>query len=386
MKQLMVQPKIMMVASDGTSDLFGASLASGLQSLNRDVSMFGIGSSHMREAGVRLLYDIRDLDTLGVIQSIKGAHVIRRLIYRISESMERFRPDLLLQVGRPVFNYRLLELAKTKRIPVMYYYTPLSVGDADVKLDRFAKMIDRVAGVTLYETQICQEGGMAADFVGHPLVDLARPDLDRAAARAEFGLTAEKPVVVLWPGKRTVEAKALLPIMLKALGRIRTVLPDVQGAISLADNVEEEIVQRSVAKCGVDVSIIRNSYDLLQLADLAVVTCGSSGLGAALLRTPAIALHRMPSSNYLADKMLSRRQHLAVPNILLNKALIPELVQADCTESALAQEMLRLLQDREARAAMVDSYAELDEQLGEPGSIQRAASMVSETLRRSMSA
>lgn len=382
----MVQPKIMMVASDGTSDLYGASLAAAIRAADAEASVFGIGSTRMRQEGVRLLYDIRDLDNLGVLQSIKGAHIIRRLIYRISESMERFRPDLLLQVGRPVFNYRLLELAKTKRIPVMYYYTPLSAGDADVKLDRLANMIDRVAGITLYETRLCQEAGIAADFVGHPLVDLAKPTLDPAAAREAFGLAPDRPVVVLWPGKRTVEAKALLPTMLKALGRVREVLPAVQGAVSLADNVEEDMVQRRVSKYGVDVSVIRNSFDLLQLADLALVTCGSSGLEAALLQKPAIALHRMPSPNYLADKMLSRRPHLAVPNILLDKTLIPELVQADCTDSALAHEMLRLLQDKQAQAAMVDSYSELHEQLGTPGSVQRAASMVSEVLRRSMSA
>ena len=131
--------------SDSSSDFYGAHLAEALKSMIPEAALFGVGGSMMEGREVQLLYNVSDLENLGGLEVLKTSHVIKRLVQRISEAMDEYRPELVVQIGLPAFSLKLVELAKAKELPVVYYNSPLNWGTEPVKLSRLAKAVDKIA-------------------------------------------------------------------------------------------------------------------------------------------------------------------------------------------------------------------------------------------------
>lgn len=373
----MAHPKVMIIGSDNASDLYGSKLADNLKLLRPDISLFGIGGPKMRDAGIRLLYNIFDLDNLGVVESIKGAHLMKRLVQRLNESMDRLQPDLVIQIGLPVSNFRLIELAHSKGIPVLYYYTPLSMNFADLKLSRLQSVVDKVLAVTRYEERICKEAQIDVEFVGHPLLDLVSPSQSVAESKAQWSLSDALPIVSVLPGQREVEVKAVLPTLLRGLKRVQDKGQNVQVIVSHMSVLSEERMNTMIKNSGLDdVRVISNIYDVLNVADLALVTCGCTSLEAALMGKPSLAVHKVAATSYLLDKMLTHKSYFSMVNFLLEKLAMPELVQSNLTESKVAKEIIRLLADTDLKATMVTEFKRLPDVLGSFGAIERATQAV----------
>src|SRR5690554_5167317 len=134
--------KIMMIGGDNTSDRFGSALARKVLEKCPQAKLFGVGGPLMNDAGVRLLYDISEQVSLGIFQSVKGSLVVKRMLKRIAEAMTQEEPSLVMQIGLPVFGYRLLEIARGKGIPVLYYYTPSSHAVHRVEGGVFPTVVD----------------------------------------------------------------------------------------------------------------------------------------------------------------------------------------------------------------------------------------------------
>ncbi len=374
----MLQPSIMLISGDSTSDRFGAGLAGALKAAAPNTRLFGIGGTQMQEAGVEILYNTADLDNLGILDGFRGRAVLKRVVRKANQMMENYLPRVVVQIGLPVFDYRLMELARCKDIPVVYYCTPFSSGFGSVKPERLAGLLTAVAAVTRREVEVWTSAGIPNRFVGHPLVDLGRR-VSQAEARRHYGFSQEQPVVTLMPGNRDIEVKAALPILLRAAARMQNHLPGLQMMLAQPRGVSSDVVERILSRHSVGPLVhSRTVYKALQAADLAVIYGGSSCLEAALLGIPALAVYKAPSSTYLMDKMLERKAHVALPNILLNREVIPELIQNEFTDANTASCMQELLSSPDEREAMKEEYGKLSEQVGRPGALQRAATFVLE--------
>jgi lipid-A-disaccharide synthase len=370
-------PRIMLVGADNTSDRFGAALAQKLTEKRPEGVVFGIGGPLMADAGVRLLYDISEMVSLGVFDSLKGAHIVKRLIQRVSETMDEERPHVMVQIGLPLFSLRLLEIARCKGLSTMYYYTPLSRGLVEFKTERFAGLVDKVIGISKFETESCQQAGISAEFVGHPLVDLVRSRRPVEEVRAELNLNPGKPVIAVLPGAREVEVKNVLPTVLRAIGQLRKLKLDCQTVVSVAPTVRKSFVDQLVSKArGIDVVVGGDTGDVLDAADLAITSIGTVSLEAALMGVPCLAVYRVPTTTYLFDKLFANKPRMTVVNNVLEEQVVPEFIQSEFGLGRLVDEIVRLLTDEAARQEMLGKFAALPEQLGEPGSVDRAAEMI----------
>lgn len=371
---------IMMLGGDNTSDRFGSALSSKILEKCPQTKLFGVGGPLMNDAGVRLLYDISEQVSLGVFQSMKGAHVVRRMIKLLSEAMEREQPSLVVQIGLPVFGYKLLEIAQTKEIPVLYYYTPLSRGWTNVQSGQFPKVVSKVASISRFETSQCEEAGIDCEFVGHPLMDLTDFSFTPAQARAKLGVESEETKLIgVLPGAREVEVKSALPGILKALDLVAQRHEDVQIVVSLAPTIRASMVEEIVKKCSFDrVRLERDTYSVLRASDAAVTSIGTVSLEASLLGVPSVAVYRVPHSTFFFDKLLDRKPNMTITNNILRKTVIPEFIQGEFVHTKVAEKVEQLLFNDEARQSMLGEFAALEYELGEPGAVDRAADLVAE--------
>lgn len=375
-------PKIMIIGSDYTSDRFGAALARELIQLNPEVSLMGVGGPLLSDAGVNLLYDISDMVSLGVFQTIRGSQVVKRLIKRVAEVMDEERPDLVIQIGLPFFEYSLLEIARSKDIPVFYYYTPLSRGLSGGKTNDFAAVVNKVLATSRFEAEICAEIGVEAVFVGHPLIDLADLSVAPAEARARLGLESKDGgVIAVLPGSRETEVKNVLPTVLKSLNRVVDEIPDLEVLVSLAPTISATFLERIVKKCDCkSARLEQDTYTILRGADLAITTVGTASLEASLLGVPSLAVYRVPGTTYFVDRLLDREPYMTITNNILRKTVIPEYIQSDFGIAKIAEAIAELLRDEQARQTMLTEFARFEVELGGPGSVKRAASAALEMI------
>lgn len=375
-----MKPRIMIIGGDNTSDRFGAALAGKIHEKCPQATLYGVGGPMMNDAGTRLLFDISEMVSLGVFQSIQGSTVVKRLIKRVAEAMDQEEPSLVIQIGLPVFGFKILEIAKSRGIPVLYYYTPLSRGLANVNLRQFAKVVDQVAGISVTETELCQEAGIPVEFVGHPLKDLLDPTHTQAQARKALEIDeSEGKVIAVLPGAREVEVKNVLPTVLKALEQVTRDNSQVQIIVSVAPTIRTSFVEELLQKVPHDnVRLAGDASCVLLAADLAITSIGTGSLEASLLGVPSLAVYRVPCTTFFAEKLLNRKPYMTITNKILRKHVIPEFIQGDFNHTKIAETIMQLLYDEQARQTMLEEFAQLENELGEPGSVQRAADLVLE--------
>lgn len=333
----------------------------------------------MNDAGARLLFDISEIVSLGVFQSMKGSTVVKRLIKRVVETMNQEPPSVVIQIGLPVFGFKILEIAKSRDIPVLYYYTPFSRGLSNVSVRKFSSAVTKVASISRTETEFCQEAGIAVEFVGHPLRDLLDRSLSPREARAKLGLSEEAKVLAVLPGAREVEVKCVLPTVLKSLEQVTGERSDLEIVISLAPTIRQVLVEEFLQITpDLKVRLERETYPVLSVADVAITSIGTGSLEASLLGVPSLAVYKVPCTTYFADKLLDRKPYMTITNKILRKNVIPEFIQGDLDYSKIAETIEELLSNEDARAKMLAEFGKLNQELGEPGTVERAASLVLE--------
>jgi lipid-A-disaccharide synthase len=224
---------------------------------------------------------------------------------------------------------------------------------------------------------------VAVDYVGHPILDVLPPGLDRARARAALGVAPETTLVGLCPGSRREEIARLLPAMLDAARRLAAApaAGAPRFALGLAPSVERRVVDGLLAETqaaggpAVDV-VAQRTYEVMAAADAILIASGTATLEAALLGAPMVVCYRVSRVTEMISRALIHIPWISLPNIIAGRAVVPELLQDEATGERLAAEARRLLSDPAVAAAQRAAFADLRGRLGEPGVGRRAARAV----------
>ncbi len=369
--------KIMLSVGEASGDLHGASLAKALKAIQPDISLFGMGGSGMRAAGVDIVYDIADLGVMGIVEVIRNLRKMFRLRDMLTEVMERERPDVLVVIDYPGFNMRLAAVAKRLGIPVISYISPSVWAWGRGRAKGVAETVTKVAAIFSFEAEVYQQAGADVTFVGHPLLDIVKPQWSKEEAIRHFGVNPAYPVVLLLPGSRRHEIDRLLTPMLEAAVKISQAIPGCQFFLPVASTIARETIQNKLQSYPVNVQLTDGyTYDLMNIADLALAASGTVTLEAALLQVPSVVIYKTAFLTYLIGKALVRIDNISLPNIVAGRRILPEFLQSAVTADNLVAAALPMLQDPAVRAKNKADLAEVRCRLGEPGAVNRVASLV----------
>jgi lipid-A-disaccharide synthase len=368
--------KVMLVAGEASGDLHGSHLAQEILRQRPHTRLFGMGGNLMKEAGVRLLFNPTSISSIGFIEGLLSAQVLRRVLLRFGEIVERQQPDVVVLIDFPGFNMRFAEILKRKGIPCVYYLSPSAWAWGRGRAEKVAETATKVVAVFPFEYDLYKEVGADVEFVGHPLLDIVPERMPPREARAKLGVVGEHPIIALLPGSRRQEIKGLLPIMLKAVEKLREEIPNIEPVIAAAHVTAEEEIQKIDSGYAEDLRVIQGqTHTILSAADLAVIACGTATLEAALLGVPQVAVYRTSSSTYLVAKLLVRIPYIALPNIVAGREVVPELIQSEATAANIAAHLTKIWQDSCGHGVQ-EGYQEIRQRLGEKGAISRAAKIV----------
>lgn len=368
--------KILISAGEASGDIHAAAVTAALKKIDSSTEVFGMGGDNLRAAGGEVLFDIKDHGVMGFVEVIKKLPDLFKLRSDFAKVMDERKPDCLLVVDYPGFNMKLAKLAHDKGIPVVSYIAPSAWAWNKGRAKNVAKIVDKVACIFPFEYDVYEQAGAPVEFVGHPLLDIVHPELERTAAEAWAGKETGRPLVLLMPGSRLMEIEKMLPNLLAGAKLLQKQMPEVQFAMPRAGTIPLELLQSKIKASGLEIKITEgHNYDLFSVADLALATSGTVTLEAALCGLPSIIVYRTSALNAFIARRVINIPNIGLPNIVAGRQILPELLQEDFTPEKLAATAVELLQP-ERRPQLAADLAFMKQRLGEPGAVGRVAQLI----------
>ena len=361
----------MFSAGEASGDLHAAKVIARL-ARNGEFECFGMGAGHMQAAGARVLVDSTDIAIMGIVNIARHYFKIRRALRTMEAALAHERPDLLVTVDYPEFNMRLAATARKLGIKVLMYIAPQIWAWRPGRITKIARLADRVAVILPFEKELYARCGVAADYVGHPLVE-AVPDTARPPQ------TAGKSSVLLLPGSRETEIRQLMPIVCRAAVMIKQSGTPVSFRLLKAAGVAESALRSYLQNAELECEITSGgAYDEMRRADVAISACGTAILQLALCETPAVVIYKISRLNYAIAKRLVKTRFFCLPNIIAGRAILPELIQDRATPERIRDETLSLLNDAGRRRSVCAELAKTKERLGTASASENVARIISE--------
>ncbi len=369
--------KIMLSAGEASGDLHGEGMARALKALRPDVELVGFGGPKMSEAGVRLCADMREYSIMGVWEVIKNLSRIFGLLNRLKLFMAEEKPDLLVLIDYPDFNWRLAARAKAMGIPVFSYIPPSAWAWRKGRAKKCAALADELAAIFPFELPVYQAAGANITFQGNPLLDLVKPSMTREEARAYFQAADGAEAVLLLPGSRRQEVNSLFPVMLEAAALLQRERPAMEFFVPVADGISQSMLEAMAAGHDLRLHFTHGkTYDLMNIGSFAIAASGTVVLEAAIMGLPCVALYRMAPLNYAIGKMLVKIDNFTLPNILAGRAVQQELLQDQVTGPQVFQAARRFYAEQGYREEVLSGLQEAVARLGQPGAAKRVAERI----------
>lgn len=366
--------KIFLICGEVSGDLNGASLVRAVRELAPEFEFVGIGGEHLRSEGVRLLRDSSTWGSVGAIESLSRAHLVYPALRALPAMFRAEKPDLFVPIDYRFFNMRAARAAKAAGIPVMYYFAPVSwYGTGGKRFAELAQTVDLALLTLPFSIDDYRASGARFEFIGHPLVDTVRPELSAADAHSFYGTDPARPVVGLMPGSRYQEVKRLLPVFARAAVLYKRQFPEAQFLLFSATSALDEFIKQNIGDA--PVSVVREKiYDFMNVCDFLIMCSGTAAHEATLMRKPMIVTYKISTlTNWLVRRTVNP-PYIALPNIVAQRFVVPELLQEACTPHSLSQLAL-LLSDAGLRDTMKRELDAVAERMGAPGALKRAASL-----------
>jgi len=374
--------KILIVCGEPSGDLLAANLVSAIKNLDPNIKISALGGAHLAKTGCEIFYDINELSVMGLFAVLKKLPKFFKLKKIILRKIDADKPDAIILVDFSGFNLRLAK-AINKRLPVIYYVSPQVWASREGRINCIKKFVSMLVVLFKFEAEFYRQRGIPTAGVGHPLIDLVKPDLKKQEFLNNFRVDPSKKIIALLPGSRKQEIKIILPLMLKAAVLINKAVPQTQFIIAKAPNSDQQLYLNECKKFNLDLKIIDGkTYDCLNLAEASIVCSGTATLEAAITRKPFVIVYKTNLFNYLLYRPQIKIPYIGMVNIVAGRKIVPEFIQFGARPKKIAKAIIGLLQNPLSAGRMSQDLKTVKDSLGQPGAAGRAAKLILEFLRK----
>lgn len=372
--------KYYIIAGEASGDLHGSNLIRGIHEHDPDADIRFWGGDRMQRAGGTLVRHYRELSFMGFLEVLRHLPAIFRNIAFCKRDIASFGPDALVFIDFSGFNLRIAKWARQQGIPTHYYISPQVWASREGRVKKIKRDIDQIYVILPFEKAFYEERhGMPVHFVGHPLIDAMEglPEPDQDAFFTANGMDPDRPLIALLPGSRPQEIEKILPVMLDVVSEF----PGYQFALAAAPALGEDKYLPYLE--GSSVVLVRDqTYALLQHARAALVTSGTATLETALLNVPQVVCYKGGWVSYQIARRLIRLDYISLVNLIMDREVVPELIQNKLTPERLARSLREILEGP-GRQRQMESYEELRAKLGGAGASSTAAGLIVDFSKRS---
>jgi lipid-A-disaccharide synthase len=362
-------PTIMLVVGEPSGDALGQQLILALRELTHGKArIIGVGGERMRAAGMQSLYSITDTSVMGLREVVPNIPRILARINQVADFAKANNPDVAVMIDSPDFTHKVARRIRriAPEMKLVDYVAPQVWASRPKRALTMAKSFDHVLCLLPFEVPIFQNVGMGASFVGHPVIERAPRPGQGDAFRARHGIPRDQKVLLLLPGSRSNEIRFLWSVFREAIeqtsaaaGSIRIVLPTVQNVSASVHTLAAEWRKDILVVDGPDEKL--GAFDA---ADIALAASGTVSTELALSTTPMVIGYKVGALTAAIARRFIKVPYVTLVNIILNREVVPEFIQENCTSANLSRELIRLLTNPAARLEQVTATASAVKAMG----------------------
>ncbi len=359
--------RILISAGEASGEMYGALLMGALQRLaggspattrNQKLEFFGVGGDRMRAAGCDTVVDAKDLAVVGISEILSHLPKIWGLFHKLIAEADQRKPELAIVIDSPAFNWRVARQMHKRGIPVVYYVCPQFWAWRQGRVRLLQKYVDKALVIFPFEEKFYRDRGVDAAFVGHPLADLPRPEVDRAAYATQHQLDATKPWITLMPGSRVKEVRMNLPVILEAAARLGAAYEFLLPvAPTLDHSFLRSLILQSVIVDKPPIRLVPEALPALAQSRAGIVASGTATVEAAMMGTPFVMVYRVSPLTYRLGRPRVKVPYFAMVNLIAGEEVVPELVQQDFTAEKVVTRLNEILVEGPARNKMITGLA-----------------------------
>jgi lipid-A-disaccharide synthase len=377
------QLTLFLSAGEPSGDLHGANLMRALREHYPGVRFVGFGGEHMEAAGCRLLYPLTQLAVMWFLRVLLNAPLFLRLLGQARRFFRTERPDAVVVIDYPGFNWHIARQAHAEGIPVFYFVAPQLWAWAGWRVKKMRRWVDLVLCSLPFEEAWYQTRGVNARYIGHPYFDeLPAQRLDEEFVAEQQG----RPGIVLGllPGSRDQEIERNLSTLVETARRVSAMRPDVRFLMACLKPRQAERVTAQLRDSGLRIEVCcGRTPEVIHLAHSCVAVSGSVGLELLYRGKPSVVLYRIGRVDLVVGNWFRTCPYISLVNLLAERELFPEYLTDRCEGEAIAGHLLRWLEDPAAYEAVCGDLAALRQRVATPGACTRAAAAILEALRQS---
>ncbi len=362
--------KYYLVAGEASGDLHGANLMKALKEKDSEAEFRFFGGDLMQAQGGTLVKHYADMAFMGFLEVALNMNQILKNLKACRQDIVAWQPDALVLIDFPGFNLRVAEFAKKNGIMVCYYISPKVWAWNQKRVLKIKRIVDHLFCILPFEVDFYKKWDMKVDYVGNPLLDAVAAFNPNASFLAENNIDNKK-IIVLLPGSRRQEISRILPDMLAVTEKYT----EYQFVIAGAPSFNKEYYDPFIGEKTIPV-IFNATYDILNVAEAAVVASGTAVLETALFHVPQVVVYKGSRISVGIARMVVTIRFISLVNLIVDRRVVKELIQNDCDPETIAAELDAILKDKAYRQQMLDNYAELDQKMGDPGASAHTAELI----------
>ena len=335
---------IALCAGEASGDLLGAHLIDALKQQYPNTRFVGIGGPRMKAAGLISLYEQDALAVRGYTEILGNLFEILRIRRGLVEDLRKISPHVFVGIDSPDFNLTVAAKLKAAGIPTLHYVSPSVWAWKPERVHKIVRQVNQVLCLFPMEPKLYRDAGGKAEYVGHPLAQMLPLENSREAVRERLKLNLTAPVFTLLPGSRVSEVEYMAPVFLRAAALIVKALPEAvflmpYPSAGVRECLQEYLQQEEFRYLPIRLQAAKTELACIA-ADVVLVTSGTASLEVALCKRPMVISYRISSLTYALVKRKIKIPYVGLPNILLGREVVPELLQKDATPEKLANAVL----------------------------------------------
>jgi lipid-A-disaccharide synthase len=357
--------KVFILVGEASGDLHASNLIKEAKAIDPTISWQGWGGDMMSKQGIEVKKHIRDLSFMGFLEVLLNIRTILNNFKLCKQHIETFNPDVLLLVDYPGFNLRMAKWAKERGISVVYYISPQIWAWKASRIKIIKETVDRMYCILPFEKEYYQSQGLSVSYFGHPLIDAKRNYESHKSEK----ISTTKPVIAVLPGSREQEIIRKLDIMLSSMVNY----DDFQIVVACAPNLPSSFYDKYRSLYSFAEFVSGKTYDILSIADFAVVTSGTATLETAIFNVPQVVCYKSSYLSYRIAKWLVNIKFISLVNLIMDKEIVVELIQKEVSIKNIQKELDALIFDNSNRDRMLYDYNEMRKLLGKEGCSKKIA-------------
>ena len=373
--------KLFIITGEYSGDRHAAGVVHELKKIRPDIEIEAVGGENLKKEGVKLYCGHSKMSAMGFNLRIILTHI--QLGGKIAQYLKnKYKPDMVLLIDYGGFNLNLSKLLSKYGFKIYYYIPPQIWASRKWRLNTVKKTISKVLTIFPFEKEMYEKAGVDVEFTGHPLLAQMPEKTDKNLFFEQNNFDKNKRLISIFPGSRKFEVNNLLKLFLDSARLIKKDCPDVQFAIAQAPSIKDSLLTPLLGKYkDLDIKVLQHkNYELLSCSDALILASGTVALEAALYQTPMIISYKGPWFLYCIYLLVRCIKRVSLPNIILDKDIIPELVQSKAKPDIVSSEILKILKDDDYRKSMILSLTNVKQKLQSAGAARKAAEIIAKNI------